>query len=194
MAHKRVLRLYQNALQLVATSSSAVVEVKETEPGDTEAKDDPFSTYKYQTPRVGQQYFSTVLKSQRDANRRRLRGGGRPRKACMLRELLMEWYSDIRHSVDCKSMVRFPKKVLLVKAQMLQQDYDALCLKNKLEPETVQVSSTWLNQLLAKYRVSHRFPDRKCKVPRAVLAERLMLFWVNVAKLRKLIRHVALGL
>ena len=46
MAHKRVLRLYQNAHQLVATSSSAVVEVKETEPGDTEAKDDPFPKYK----------------------------------------------------------------------------------------------------------------------------------------------------
>ena len=41
-------------------------------------------------------------------------------------------------------MVRFPKKVLLVKAQMLQQDYAVACLKRGLPPERFVVSTTYL--------------------------------------------------
>ena len=52
----------------------------------------------------------------------------------------MEWYSIIRHSVDVKIMVRFPKQVLLVKAQMLQQEYCASCLRNSVQPEPLDIS------------------------------------------------------
>ena len=38
------------------------------------------------------------------------------------RGMVVEWYSIIRHSVDVKVTCRFPKNVLLVKAQMLQPD------------------------------------------------------------------------
>jgi len=37
--------------------------------------------------------------------------------------MLAMWYNIVRHSVDVKIMCRFPKKVILVKAVMLQQDY-----------------------------------------------------------------------
>ena len=97
------------------------------------------------------------------------------------------WYSIVRHSVDVKIMCRFPKKVLLVKARLLQQEYCTACLKQKVEPEHVQVDGRWLNQLLAEYRLSSRQPNRKFKVPRWVLAERLQLFWIISAKLRKLV-------
>ena len=53
----------------------------------------------------------------RDYELRRRRGAGRHFSAAILRPDLMEWYSIIRHSVDTKIMVRFPKAVLLVKAQ-----------------------------------------------------------------------------
>ena len=85
----------------------------------------------------------------------------------------MLWYSIVRHSVDVKIMCRFPKKVLLVKAQMLQQEYYHVCLTQKAEPEHVQVDHRWLNNLLDEYRLSSRRPNRKFKVPRWVLAERL---------------------
>ena len=88
----------------------------------------------------------------------------------------MEWYSIIRHSVDTKIMVRFPKAVLLVKAQMLQQDYLAACLKRDIKPERLNIYGKWLNSVLAEYRITQRRPSRKFKVPRAVLAERLMIF------------------
>ena len=63
------------------------------------------------------------------------------------------WYDTVRHSVDVKIMCRFPKKVLLVKAHMLQQDYYTSCLKNRIEPERVQVDGNWLRSFHAEYRI-----------------------------------------
>ena len=105
-----------------------------------------------------------------------------------IRELLMEWYSMIRHSVNCKILVRFPKRVMLVKAQMLQQEYTASSLRRQLVPEPVEITGRWLNDLLREYRISDRKPNRKFKVPRWVLAERLEIWWLNVFKLRKLVQ------
>ena len=42
----------------------------------------------------------------------------------------------------------------------------------------VQVDARWLNGFLLEYRLSTRKPNRKFKVPRAVLAERLKIFWL----------------
>ena len=119
--------------------------------------------------------------------RRRVGGGGRNKSATIIRDLLMEWYNTIRHSVDCKIMVRFPKKVLLVKAQMLQQEYVVACLKRDVQPECLDISHKWLLRLLHEYRISHRVPNRKYKVARWVLAERLEIFWLSVSKVRKCI-------
>ena len=112
------------------------------------------------------------MRFKRDSQRRRAHGGGRPRSCEVLREELMVWYSIVRHSVDVKIMCRFPKKVLMVKAHMLQQDYYAACLTEKVEAEHVQVDGPWLNALLAEYRLSSRKPNRKFKVPRWVLGEK----------------------
>ena len=135
----------------------------------------------------GQQYYTTQWGFQRDSQRRRASGGGRQRSAAIIREMLMEWYSIIRHSVDVKIMVRFPKQVLLVKAQMLQQEYCASCLRNSVQPEPLDISMKWVNGVLHEYRISHRVPNRKYKVARWVLAERLVIFWLSVSKVRKLI-------
>ena len=93
----------------------------------------------------------------------------------------------IWHSVDVKLMCRFPKKVLLVKAQSLQQEYFVSCVKQGVQPEHVQLDGRWLDVLLAEYRLSSRQPNRKFKVPRWVLAERLKMFWIAAAKLRMLV-------
>jgi len=60
-------------------------------------------------------------------------------------------------------------------------------LKQQVEPEHVRVDGPWLEQLLCEYRLSSRRPNRKFKVPRWVLAERLKLFWISSAKLRQLV-------
>ena len=49
------------------------------------------------------------------------------------------------------------------------------------------VDLVWLNRFLAEYRLTMRRTNRKFKVPRTKLAERLKIFWIVAAKLRKLI-------
>jgi hypothetical protein len=124
----------------------------------------------------------------RNYQRRRRQGGGRLRPSSAVAEALMLWYNVIRHSVDCKIMVRFPKKAFLLKALQLQQDYIAACLRNSSTPSHFRIDGRWLCRLLAAERISHRKPNRKYKVARVVLAQRLQIFWINTAKLRKLIQ------
>ena len=169
---------------------SAVAGCPESESAVADAKFDPdnyHARFIYVQPREGAQYFERRWAFARDADRRRQIGGGRKRSATIIRELLMDWYSKIRHSVDCKIMCRFPKKCLLVKAQMLQEDYLVTCMKMNVQPELVDVGPRWLNELLSEYRISDRIPNRKFKVPRWVLGERLEIFWITVAKVRMLI-------
>ena len=75
----------------------------------------------------------------------------------------------------------------MVKAKALQQDYYVSCLKRKLPVEHVEIDGRWLNILLAEYRLSSRVPNRKFKVPRVVLAERLRLFLVALFCIRMFI-------
>lgn len=181
-----LLRMYQRAVSLYLSPQHTVVTV-DSPSEDKEPPENPNACFTPHTQRTGQQYYSSRLRFTRDDKRRRSLGGGRHRSAAILRELLMEWYGVIRHSVDCKIMVRFPKQVLLVKAQMLQQEYCAQCLLIGIAPEKVDVTGRWLNELLDEYRVSDRKPNRKFKVPRSVLKERLEIWWVVVARLRILV-------
>ena len=71
---------------------------------------------------------------------------------------------------------------------MLQQDYYATCLAKGVEPQHVQVNAKWLTRWMAEYRITTRRPNRKFKVPRVVLAERLKIFWITTARLRRLVK------
>ena len=188
--YRSVLRMYQKALKLYVSHDSAVAEtdsaVAEVATAEDETGIVKLVRHIPLTARTGQQYFSTRLQFVRDWKRRRQGGAGRPKSAQVIREMLMEWYNMIRHSVDCRIMVRFPKKVLLVKAQMLQEEYCARCLLAHIEPESVIICGKWLNGLLDEMRISERVPNRKYKVPRSVLMERLKIWWIIVAKIRKL--------
>ena len=148
---------------------------------------DYYSKHKTRIERRGMQYSSTQMKVVRPFQRRRARGGGRHHSAAVIREMLIDWYSKLRHSVNIKLMCRLPMKVLLVKAQMLQQDYVVSCLKAGCQPERVDINGRWLRHFCHEYRLAVRQPNRKFKVPRWVLAERLDFFWLSVAKVRKFI-------
>ena len=125
--YRKVYKLYSRAIQLVVSKDPAVAEKPTSavaeKPTSVVAEDGVMAKFRNKTPRIGRQYFSTKWQFTREGRRRRALGGGRHRRCSVLREDLMLWYSIIRHSVDVKIMCRFPKKVLLVKAQMLQQDY-----------------------------------------------------------------------
>ena len=131
----------------MALSRDSAVAEADSVPGDG---DEYFAKFKNKTDRTGRQYGSSTCGYQRDSARRRAFGGGRLKSCSVLREMLILWYNSIRHSVDVKIMCRFPKKVVLVKAQMLQQEYYASCLKNNLKPELVQVDRRLLRGFFAE--------------------------------------------
>ena len=114
------------------------------------------------------------MKAVRPWQRRRARGGGRHHRAIVIRDMLIDWCSKLWHSVNIKFMCRLPMKVLLVKAQMLQQDYVVSCLKAGSQPERVDINGRWLRHFCHEYRLAVRQPNRKFKLPRWVLAERLV--------------------
>ena len=195
--YKRIQRNYSWAVKEFAAEQSNVVERRIVPSSATESavaesdrmEVDHFARFRNKTARTGAQYYSSRARFKRDACRRRAKGAGRRRSCTIIREMLIMWYSIIRHSVNVKIMCRFPKKVLLVKALMLQQDYYASCLRNKLRPEHVLINGAWLNDFLDQYRISQRRPNRKFKVPREVLKQRLKIFWLVVAVIRTVIDY-----
>ena len=181
-----------NAAQLAVADEVPESAVAENGPGSAVVKFTPYAVspfikYRTKKTRTGSQYFRKNVGFVRKHMRRRCLGGGRKRVCFQVAELTMDWYSIVRHSVDTKIMCRFPKQVLLMKAKQFQEDYYVACLKHGVEPERVEINGGWLNRLLGEYRISSRVPNRKFKVPRPVLAERLKIFWVGLACIRALI-------
>ncbi|CAK0856984.1 unnamed protein product, partial [Prorocentrum cordatum] len=165
--YRRVFRIYQHAVQQFLTSAVAERPVRPDQ--------------------KGWQYRKGTNCTVRDFKRRRCWGAGRHKACATLREQLAEPYSIMRHSVDVKVTCRFPKKVLLAKALQLQEEYYVVHLNKKTAPQTVQINGRWLAGFMRECRISSRKPNRKFKVPRVVLAERLSLSWVIVSRLRKMV-------
>ena len=111
-------------------------------------------------------------------------------KAPAVRQGLFEWFSTLRHSLEFKVRTRFPPKLAEIKAKQLVQDYCAACLKSGVRPNPPVIGTHWLSCWRAEYRVSFRRPNRKFKVPRAILEDRLRVFWCNVIKVRQLAQLV----
>ena len=150
-------------------------------------------------PRVGWQRLKRMTQ------RKRWFGGGRPPRCDIVRQHLYEWFVCVRYSVDWKRFgqprssgvskrrkckARFPRSVLRTKAKQLLQDYIHECLVNGVTPETVVLSSDWFKRWERDFNLSMRAPNRKYKVPKYVLAERLEVWWRIVCRLRTLAKEV----
>ena len=79
---------------------------------------------------------------------------------------------------------RIPAKVLEVKAKQITQDYVTASLLNGIKPDPPTINAKWLKRWQMEYAVSLRKPNRKYKVPKKVLEDRLQIFWKNIARLR----------
>ena len=66
----------------------------------------------------------------------------------------------------------------------MQREYYVICCDLEEEPEHVDVGPKWVKCWLREVRLTHRMPNRKYKVRRWVLAERLCIFWLNVHRIR----------
>jgi len=87
-------------------------------------------------------------------------------------------------------MTRFPPKVVEVKAKQLVQDYVVACMENGTVPDPPVITPKWLSEWRMQYRLSFRRPNRKFKVPKRVLEERLIVFWINCCCVRFLAVHM----
>lgn len=141
-------------------------------------------------------------------NRRRralgTKGVGAPHKCPWLRNALFEWFASIRYSIDWqkvraslhtpglstrgmgKSLARFTRQLVWQKAQQLLNDYCASCLINAIRPSVPKLRSDWFRSWEAEYGLSMRSPNRKYKVPKWVMGERLEIAWMNIARVRAL--------
>ena len=100
----------------------------------------------------------------------------------------MHWYSLIRHSLDTRFMVRFPKKCFLVKAREFHKAYKKKCLREGIKIAPLRINYKGINRLLRAYGVTSRKPNRKFKVSRETLSQRAKLYWLSTARVRKLIQ------
>ena len=113
---------------------------------------------------------------------RRLLYQGRPHKASLVREELWQWFSNVKRSI----MSRISPGAVLRKARTLLEVYVAACLREGCRADAPVISYSWLRGWRHEYHVSFRKPNRKWKVPLAVLQERLKTTWLNVIRVRHL--------
>ena len=141
----------------------------------------------------------SLLKSRapkQHAVRKRDAGAGRPFAAPLVRQALYEWFASIRYAIDWKQLIaenrsrgkkhlaRFPRSLLKLKVQELLREHAYACLLNGQPVRSFQSNSWWFKRWEEEYGLSMRCANRKYKVPRWVLKERLELFWVNLFRIR----------
>ena len=113
---------------------------------------------------------------------RRMKGGARQNKASLVREELWEWFCSIRRSFK----TRLPPALLLRKAEQLNDLYMEANLKNAQRADAPVINYEWLRNWRLDYGVSLKKPNRKWKVPKAILQERLETTWLNIFRVRAL--------
>ena len=141
----------------------------------------------------------TTLHAWSLARRRQHTEQGRPVSCPWLRQTLYEWFVATRYSIDWKRvqqgfpkqqskkcMARFSRALVRQKAKQLLQDYCRESLMWGVKLQTVELSARWFHNWESEYGLSMRKPNRKYKVPKAVMAERLEVGWCNVARVRAL--------
>ena len=117
--------------------------------------------------------------------RRRFHGkqGDHLIKAPALREELFRWFCSMRGLVKG----RLPLHVLRNKALSLRMWCIVEALNHGFQPRVPKIMGTnWLLLWRKEYSVSLRTPNKRWKVPRPVLLQRLRIMWLNVIRLRTL--------
>ena len=121
-------------------------------------------------------------------------------KFVWLREELCAWFVFMRYSIDWKAldgqrrssgadrkcMGRFPRRLLRAKCEQLLATHCHHSLVTGAKVEVVAPTSRWFRNWQREYGLSLRKPNRKYKVPKHVLEERMKLWWISVFRIRAL--------
>ena len=146
----------------------------------------------WQLIRCGRGYlqhrFRIAPRNQRETTqlrkrRCRLSGNcGRPRKAPALRTMLFDWFLNVRGAVK----TRLPPAALAAQARAFREEYCKVALRDNVKVDVPRITSEWLQGWRCEYGVSLRTPNKRWKVSRPVLLERLRICWLNVYRVRRL--------
>ena len=89
-----------------------------------------------------------------------------------------------------KCLARFTCSLVKTKAKQLLQLYCHECLVHGAKSVGVDLRSRWFRAWEAEYGLNMRKPNRKYKVPRAVMAERLEIGWLSAVRVRALCQAI----
>ena len=92
----------------------------------------------------------------------------------------------VRSGGRFKAMGRFPTRLLYDKAKELVHEYCRICLLAGFRMKVPIIDAHWLRGWMHEYGVTMRMPNRKFKVPKWVLEQRLEVWWLNLARVRAL--------
>ena len=136
-------------------------------------------------------------------SRKRRFGAGKLALCNFVREGLFEWFVSMRYSIDWrkynsslksvgryKAIGRFPVAVLRDKAKQLLQEYLRVSLMQGHKRIGMAIDWKWLKRWEIEYGLSMRAPNRKFKVSKQILEERLTIWWLNLARVRALCEAV----
>jgi hypothetical protein len=118
---------------------------------------------------------------------------GRRHKIMPVRELLFQWFIDIRSALKG----RLPLRVVLAKSKSLTAEYAATALRAGCTKLDLPVLNRgWVHGWRLQYGVSLLKPNRRFKLSRAGILLRLKIFWGNLIRVRHFARrtlHVDIG-
>ena len=157
-----------------------------------------------QTQNTSFKHRKTTVKSSikkvRGPNRFRRDGlQGKPTACPIVRQQLFEWFMTMRYSIDwhglerqlrssgkVKCIGRFTRSLMLTKVKHLLHLYVHECLVHGAKPQIFVPRSDWFSRFEYDYGLSMRKPNRKYKVPKAVLGQRCEIEWLNLSRVRAL--------
>ena len=154
-----------------------------------------------QRPTAEQFHKRMCYGSKPHGKRLRCPGQGKHAHCQWVRDSLFEWFVSMRYAIDwrkynnslrsCgryKAIGRFPIFLLRQKAKQFFQDYLRVSLTAVAAkvPKGMMTDWKWLKRWSCDYGLSVRAPNRKFKVPKWLLEERLVIWWLNLARVRAL--------
>lgn len=134
--------------------------------------------------------------------RQRREGAGAKQRAVLVRQSLYEWWAGLRYAVDWKRhaanrvklkrkmMARFPRAVLRAKVTQLLQDYVYAALLNGVKVASFVPDARWFREWENEHGLCMKKANRRYQVPKDVLMERLEIWWLNLFRLRFLMKQI----
>ena len=114
---------------------------------------------------------------------------GRPYKCPLIRELLWDWFVDIRRSVATLISPKF----MILKAREIMAKVLSQQRRLGVFQQMPKLDKNWLHRFKRDKGISFRRPNMRFKCTRSKLLGRLRAMWLNLIRVRRLAQHAVGG-